>query len=279
MRTLRNRFLAAALLCLLFSARTEAQFRVADLASGENFHVELALMFWSPTPELLIQTGGLAALGETEVDFVQEFGIDDKRFREFRGVIKAGKKHKLRVSHVLAEYNESAILQRTISFGGQTFPVSVAATADLKWEVWRFGYEWDFVAMDRGVIGFVTELKLNKVSADLAAPGFGSEFTEVSAPIPTIGMLARVYPHKTFSLTAEFTGFKVPGFVARKLTDAIDEDVEATEWDLDIYGTLNFGSHVGAQLGYRSLTADYLVDEDAGNLKLKGMYFGGLVRF
>ncbi|HLG55989.1 MAG TPA: hypothetical protein VI485_11715 [Vicinamibacterales bacterium] len=279
MRTLRTRLLAAALLGLLFSARAEAQFRVATPASGENFHVELGLMFWQPTPQLLIQTGGLAALGQTEVDFVQEFAIENKRFKEFRGVIKAGKKHKLRVSHVLAEYNESAILRRTISFGGQTFPVSVAATADLKWEVWRFGYEWDFVAMDRGVVGFVTELKLNKVSADLAAPGFGSELTEVSAPIPTIGMLARVYPHKTFSLTAEFTGFKVPGFVAKKLTDAIDEDVEATEWDLDIYGTLNFGSHVGAQLGYRSLTADYLVDEDAGNLKLKGMYFGGLVRF
>ena len=57
---------------------------------GEQFHVELGLMFWQPTPVLQIQTGALAALGQTEVDFVQEFGIENKRFNEFRCVIKAG---------------------------------------------------------------------------------------------------------------------------------------------------------------------------------------------
>jgi hypothetical protein len=273
------RVVAALVLCLLVSSRAEAQFRVERPAPGEQFHVELGLMFWQPTPVLQIQTGSLAALGESEVDFVQEFGIENKRFNEFRSVIKAAKKHKLRVSHVAAEYNAATTLQRTIVFGGQTFPVSVPATADLQWRIWRFGYEWDFVARDRGLVGLVTELKVNQVTADLAAVGFGSELTDVSAPVPTIGVIARAYPHKTFSLTAEFTGFKVPGFLARKITDAIDDDADAKVFDLDLYGTVNFGSHVGAQLGYRSLTADYLFDEDAGDLELKGWYFGGLVRF
>jgi hypothetical protein len=274
------RLVAAVVLSLfLVSSRAEAQFRVADPAPGERFHVELGLMFWEPTPVLQIQTGTLSALGESEVDFVEEFGIENERFNEFRAVIKTAKKHKIRISHVLAEYNASATLQRTIVFGGQTFPVSVPATADLQWRVWRFGYEWDFVAKDRGVVGLVTELKFNQVSADLAAQGFGSELTDVSAPVPTIGALFRVYPHETFSLTAEFTGFKVPGFIAKKITDAIDDDADAKVFDLDLYGTLNFGSHVGAQLGYRSLTADYLFDEDAGDLELKGWYFGGLIRF
>ena len=138
---MHNRVLAAVLFCLILSARAEAQFRVPDPAPGENFVVELGLLFWSPTPGLLIQTGGLVALGESEVDFVQEFGIENERFNEFRGVIKAAKKHKIRVSHVLAQYNASTTLQRTIVFGGQTFPISVPATADLQWRVWRFGYE------------------------------------------------------------------------------------------------------------------------------------------
>lgn len=276
---MHNRVLAATLLCLVLSARAEAQFRVPEPAPGENFVVELGLMFWSPTPGLLIQTGGLSAIGENQVDFVSEFGIENDRFREFRSVIKAGKKHKLRLSHVLAEYNASAVLQRTISFGGQTFPVSVPATADLKWKVWRFGYEYDFVAADRGVVGFITELKVNTVSADLEAPGFGSEFTEVQAPVPTIGGIIRVYPHKTFALTAEMSGFKMPGFIGRRITDAVEDDPDAKVFDLDIYGTINFGRHVGAQLGYRSLTADYDFDEDLGDLELKGWYWGGLLRF
>jgi hypothetical protein len=274
------RLLAALCLSLALSARAEAQFRVPDPAPGENFHVELGLMFWSPTPEILIQTGSLAALGQPGVDFVQEFGIEKTRFNEFRSVIKAGRKHKIRVSHVLMEYHESATLQRTLVFGGQTFPVSVPATADLSWRIWRFGYEWDFVARDRGVLGFIAELKHNDVSALLAATGFGTELTEVTAPIPTIGVLARVYPHKDASITMEFTGFKVPGFIGSRIDENLNgDDFDARMYDFDIYGTINFGRHVGAQGGYRSVTADYLVDDDSGDLKMKGLYFGGLVRF
>src|SRR5262245_19838497 len=125
---MQTRLLAAVLLTLVVSARAEAQFRVPDLASGERFHVELGLNFFQPTPVLQIQTGALAALGQTQVDFVEEFGIENKRFTEFRSVVKAGRKNKLRFSRVLMQYNEAATLSRTISFGGQTFPVSVPAT-------------------------------------------------------------------------------------------------------------------------------------------------------
>ena len=262
--------LSSALLVVGGSVNAEAQ---------QSPVAELGVMFWKPTPELRLSTDALAAADLSEVDFVQEFGIEKERFREFRAVLKAAKKHKIRITHVQAEYNAATTLRRTIVFGGQTFPISVPATADLKWGVWRLGYEWDFVAMDRAVVGLITELKVNHVSADVQAIGFGSELTDVSAPVPTIGGIARVYPHKTFSLTAEFTGFKVPGFLAKKITSAIDDDADAKVFDLDLYGTVNFGSHVGAQLGYRSQTADYLFDEDAGDLELKGWYFGGLVRF
>jgi hypothetical protein len=275
------RLVAVVLLAFIVLPSTAgAQFRVPDPASGERFAVELGLMFWSPNPEIRLQTGALAAIGETEVDLVQEFGIDNKRFNEFRSVLKAGRKHKVRISHVLMEYHETAILQRTFIFGGQVYPISAPATADLEWRLWRFGYEWDFVAMDRAVIGFITELKYNDISSTLTAIGFVSETTEVSAPMPTIGGIARVYPHKQFSITVEYTGFKVPGFIGDKISDSLQgDDFDASQSDFDFYGTLSFGRHVGVQGGYRALTADYLADQDAGDLKMKGWYFGGLVRF
>jgi hypothetical protein len=81
-------------------------------------------------------------------------------------------------------------------------------------------------------------------------------------------------------LTAELTGFKMPGFIGSRISDAIeDDDADATVFDLDLYGTVNFGRHLGVQLGYRSLTADYLFQEDAGDLELKGWYWGGMIRF
>ena len=233
----------------MLSARAEAQFRVADPAPGENFVVELGLMFWEPTPGLQIQTGALAALGESEVDFVQEFGIENARFKEFRGVIKAAKKHKIRVSHVLAEYDASTVLQRTISFGGQTVPGQRSGDSGPEVEGLalrlRMGLRGDGSRCRR----LRHRVEGQYVSADLEATGVGSELTEVSAPVPTIGGISRVYPHKHFSLTAELTGFKVPGFMAKKFTDAIDNDADAKVFDLDLYGTVNFGSHVGAQVG------------------------------
>jgi hypothetical protein len=264
---------------LLMAGRAEAQFFVDDRVPGEDFHVELGAMFWPPSPTLRIQTGALAQIGESEVDLVQEFGIENKRFTEWRAVLKPGRKHKIRFSYVPMEYNSEAVLQRTFMFGGSTFPVAVPATAHLKWELYRFGYEYDFVAADRGLLGLVAEVKYNKVTAELAAAGYGSELTEAQAPVPTLGVVARVYPHRNFSVTSEFGGFKMPGFIADRISDSISGDFEAKLFDFDISGTVSVNRHIGVQGGYRRVAADYLVDLDAGDLKMQGMYFGGLVRF
>jgi hypothetical protein len=276
---MRIRLAAGLLVCLLVSASAEAQFRVQEGAAGEDFHVELGLMFWTPTPDLLVQTGSLAALGQAPVDFVNEFAIENTRFNEFRSVMKLGRKHKVRASRVVMQYNVASTLERSISFGGTTFPVSVPATADLKWAFWRVGYEWDFVATPHAVVGMLTEVRFNKVSASLAANGYGESVTDVDAPIPALGFTARVYPHRLVSFTTEFAGFKVPGFIGKRISDAVGDDFDARMYDLDIYGTFSFGRYVGAQVGYRRVTAEYLIDPDAGDLKMSGMYFGGVLRF
>ena len=84
------RLVAALVLSLVLASRADAQFRVEKPAPGEQFHVELGLMFWKPTPVLQIQTGALAALGEGQVDFVNEFAIENQRFNEFRRRDKRG---------------------------------------------------------------------------------------------------------------------------------------------------------------------------------------------
>lgn len=269
--SMRIRVVSLTLLCAMAASSTAwAQFNVSNPAPGEDYHVELAAMFWTPTPELSLQTGALAAIGETRVDFVREFGIEDKRFREFRVVAKAGRKHKIRFSYVPVEYIEETVLARTITFGNRTFLANVPANGNLKWEMYRFGYEYDIVARDRGFFGIIGELKYNKIAAGLSSP-FGTEAAEATAPVPALGIIGRVYPARSFSVTAEFTGFKIP--------DRLTEEFDAKLYDFDVYGTINFGRYLGVQGGYRSIIAEYLVDEDAGNLRLKGIYWGGVVRF
>lgn len=258
--------------CLIVAVLpAEAQFGRTDAPPAEDFHVEAGAMFFRPSPDLRIQTGALAPITTGEVDFVEEFNIEDRFFTELRFVARPGRRHKIRFNYFGVRYDESATLQRTITFGGRTFTIGVPAMADLNWDLWRFGYEWDFVTRDRGFVGFIAELKHNRVSADLGALGIAAVAYEADAAVPTIGIIGRGYPHPLVSITAEFTGFKVP--------DALSDEFEAELYDFDIYGAVSIGRHVSIQGGYRSVIAEYLVDDDSGDLKLQGPHFGAVVRF
>ena len=72
-------------------------------------------------------------------------------------------------------------------------------------------------------------------------------------------------------MTFELTGFRLP--------DGLVEGAHGHYADLDLYGTYNVTHNIGAQVGFRSLDVGYLVDADAGNMKLKGLYFGIVSRY
>lgn len=274
------RTLVTLLLALAFTTgRAEAQFQAPNPTPGENYHVEFGAVFWTTTPGIVIGSASLAAVGASNVDFVQEFNIGKKRFPEFRAVLKGGK-HKLRISKVPISYQESAQLQRTLILNGQAFNVSANATADLTWDLWRIGYEYDFASGDAGYVGFIAELKHNHVVADLRATSgavTGVSLTDVTVAVPQLGIVGRAYPHKNVSITAEFTGFKAPGWIRERFVEA--ETFEANFKDFEVYGTVSITRFLGLQGGYRSLSADYVVDTDNGDLQMKGPYFGGVLRF
>lgn len=262
---------AFAIAAVVSAGSSEAQFRVPQpQAPGEDYKVELGAGFWSPEPELVIRFDGPAGAG-SDVDFVQEFGIAKKRFTELRATLKPGRKHKIRFDYVPFKYDADATIQRTFVFGGRQFTVGVPASTDVTWDLWKFGYEWDFVSRQAGYAGLVVDLKYSKVSAEISSPGLGAELAEANAPVPGIGGIARGYFSKSFSVTGELTAFKVP--------DSFSEEIDGTFYDFDIYGMVNLGRNVGLQGGYRSITVDYLLEEDAGALKMKGTYFGGVLRF
>jgi hypothetical protein len=246
----------AAVCCAAASAHAQG--------SPENFHLEAGLMFWKPAPDVVLTSGTLG----TPVDFVNTFEVERKRLREYRLVLKAGRKHKVRFSNIPIEYDGTAALTQTIRFRGQTYSVGVPTTAHMKWTLMRIGYEWDAIASNMGFVGVLADLKYNKMNAELSAPLVATQTFERNVAIPTIGGIARGYLTKDASVTAEFTGIKLDR-----------NDFNAKFYDFDLYGTANFGSTFGVQVGYRRVTADYDVESDVGHLKLKGRYLGAVVRF
>jgi hypothetical protein len=256
----------------LWAAPARAQYgarHVSDRATGETYHVEIGGFLWTPTPDISITSESLGIIG-SRIDFVNDLDIEKSTFKQLKVVLRASEKSKFRFEYTPITYESTATLTRDIVFNGIRYPVSLPVATEFKWKAYRFGYEWDFIYRDRGFFGLVLDAKYTDVEATLSNV-FDTEFVHAKAPIPAIGGIGRVYVVPNISITGEFTAFKLP--------ESVDEDYGGKFYDFDLYGTVNFSDNFGAQAGYRSFTVFYRVDTDEGDLNLKGLYFGGVVRF
>jgi hypothetical protein len=239
---------------------------IGNAAVGETYHVEAALTFWKPDPSLEIASESLGIPG-TVIDGEADLGFESGTFRDLKIVLRPSRKFKFRIGYTPIKYEAESMLTRDIIFNGQRYSVGLPVNSELTWKSWRFGIEYDFIYRDRGFVGFIVEAKYTDLDVQLDSP-IVSEFTHVRVPIPTIGGIGRVYVAENVSITGELTGLSL----------SIDED-EGKYFDFDLYGTFNFTENVGAQVGYRRIVIDYVVETDSGDLKLGGLYFGGVARF
>ncbi len=280
-RTLATSFciLAGVLLAAPAAAQYGARPVVgADLATGERYHVEVGGTLWGPNPDIVISSESLGIPGD-KVDFVNDLGIEKTTFKQLKLVLRPATKHKFRFEYTPITYTAEHTVQRTFVFNGQAFTVGLPVTSDISWKAYRFGYEWDFLYRDRGFVGLLLEAKYTDINASISTRFAGiadTEFTHARAPIPAIGIIGRAYPAPNISITGEFSGFRLP---SASLTDINDDKYGGKYYDLDIYGTVNFTDHFGAQLGYRAFDVFYKVKTDTGTMTLKGLYFGGVGRF
>jgi hypothetical protein len=241
--------------------------RAGGTAVGEDYHIELGMNFWTPERDILISSESLGIIGTT-IDGVADLGFEKETFRDFNLILRPGRKFKFRFGYTPIRYQAETVLQRRIVFNGQAYSVGLPVNSDFDWKAWRFGLEYDFVYGSRGFVGFIAEAKYTDLDVALTSPVVSTEFTKVKVPVPTIGGIGRIYIARNLSVTGELTGLKISY-----------DDNEGKYIETNIYGMVNFTNNVGARLGYRRVDVDYIVDEDAGDLQLNGIYFGGVVRF
>jgi hypothetical protein len=260
-------------LAAVIAGAAPAQAQVAapysSRATGENYKIEVSGSLWGPGPEIFISSVSLEDIVGSRIDFIEDLGIEQSWFRQLKVVARPALKHKFRFEYTPIKYEAEAVLKRNIVFNGILFPVAIPVESEVMWRAFRFAYEYDFFYRDRGFIGVVLEAKYTDVEATLTNQ-FDTEFVRARAPIPALGLIGRGYVAPNVSITGEFTFFKIPD---------IDDDYGGRYFDLDIYGTVNFTENVGVQGGYRSFDVIYKVEQDDGDLRLRGLYFGGVVRF
>jgi hypothetical protein len=256
----------------------EAQYKPrrpgGNLATGENYHGELTFSFWNPTPEILISSESLNIIGD-DVDFVNTLGLSTTKFRQLKGVLRPGLKHKFRFEYTPIKYSADKTIATSFIFNGQRYTVGLPVNTELMWRAYRFGYEYDFLYKNRGFVGVLMEAKYTDITATLNTNFLGvshTEFSHARGPIPALGVVARGYVLPNISITGEFSGFPEIGTTG-------SSRYGGRYYDLDLYGTVNFNDHLGVQVGYRSFDVLYKVNQDHGTMKLKGLYFGGATRF
>jgi hypothetical protein len=239
-------------------------------ASGERYHIEGSVGWWWPSADINISSSQFNIAGTT-IDFRNDLGLTDQRFPELSLVLRPAKSHKLRFQYIPIDYAQSGLPQRTIIFNGQRFDVALPVNSEVKWNAYRFGYEFDFLTRNNWFAGFIVEAKYTDLEASLASPLEGSpEFVHVQAPIPAIGGIGRYYIVPGVSITGELTAFKLP---------TVQDKYAGHFADVDIYGTVNWTNNIGTQIGYRSMDVGLLVKRDSGAMTLKGLYVAVVARY
>ena len=266
--------LAAALSVAVASparAQFGAQFKPQPMnepASGERYHVEGSIGWWWPSADLSISSSQFDIVGTT-IDFRNDLGLTDQRFPALSLVLRPAKSHKLRFQYIPIDYTQSATPHRDIIFNGQRFSVSLPVNSEVKWNAYRFGYEFDFLTRNNWFAGFIVEAKYTDVQASLASP-IDSEFVHVQTPIPAIGGIGRYYIVPGVSITGELTAFKLP---------TVQNKYVGHFADVDIYGTVNWTNNIGTQIGYRDMDVGLVVKHDSGAMTLKGFYVSIVARY
>jgi hypothetical protein len=267
--------MVATLGVLCVPGAASAQYRpmaMAGAAIAEDYRIEAAYHWWNAEPTLIVNSESLGILG-SDVDLISDLGIAKKRLGVFDVTLKPGRKHRLRYQHLPIKYTTDAFpVTRAFVFNGQRFTVGLPVTTTVDFTTDTFGYNFDFLSFSRGFVGAGIHVMLTNIDVDLQSP-IGNEFFAQSAPIPAFSFAGRGYLTPKFAVDAELRFFRIPESIEEQI------DGDGSYSDFDIHGTYNFNRYVGAQLGYRRTTIFYSAEFDTGDLKFKGLYFGGVVRY
>ena len=205
----------------------------------------------------------------SDINVVTDLGYKPTRFKDMRIVLRPSKKSRFRVQYTPIRHEAVTALQRAVVFNGQRYDVALPIQSAVDWKVWRFGYEYDFVYLPRGFVGVLLEARYTQFGAELNS-AINSEFTTAKAPLPALGLVGRGYILSNVAINFEVTGFQLPN---------IDEKYEANYFDWDIHGTVNLTNNFGMQVGWRKMTNFLRIENDLGDLRFQGMWFGAAVRY
>ena len=183
---------------VLFAGVTTAAFsQVADKEDFDNYHLRIDTGWLYSDPSGSIR--GTAATDNVSIDFDKDLGFES--YSTFSTEVYK-EEPSLRLDNI-SNFNRQTVLNRTITFQGQTFTAGLTTSSSLNTLFVAPGYQYDFIRRRRGHLGVQVAIDLfnttGKISAAAQVTGNGVHHEAVSAsgsilaPIPVAGPELRYY--------------------------------------------------------------------------------------
>ena len=187
---------------VLFSGVTTAAFSQAgEKEDFDNYHLRIDTGWYYSDPSGTLH--GSASTDNAFIDFNKDLGFNS--YSTFSGKVdwKFTRKNHLYVTAIPYNFQRQTVLNRTITFQGQTFTAGLVTSSKLETTFVAPGYQYDFIRRRRGHLGVQVAIDLfnttGTINAAAQVTGNGVHHDAVSAsgsilaPIPVAGPELRYY--------------------------------------------------------------------------------------
>ena len=191
--------LLAAIAVFAFLAITPVLRAADDKQEFDNYKIRADLFWFYSNP-----SGNFQGTGASDVIDIDK-DLQFNSYSTFSGLLDWKFTHKNHLTLAISPFQQSrnVVLDRTVTYQGQTYNVGATVNANLKANLYAPGYEYDIIRRRRGHIGVGVQLDLFDTKATLAAKAqvtnggtnqdaaYGS--ASLLAPIPVAGPQYRLY--------------------------------------------------------------------------------------
>jgi hypothetical protein len=191
--------LLAAIAVFAFLASAPVLHAADDSGEFDNYKVRADLFWFYSNPSGNFQSSGSNDVIDIDKD------LHFNNYSTFSGLVDWKFTHKNHLTLAISPFQQSRnlVLDRTLTYQGQTYNVGAAINANLKANLYAPGYQYDIIRRRRGHIGVGVQLDLFDTKATLAAKAqvtnggtnqdaaYGS--ASLLAPIPVAGPQYRLY--------------------------------------------------------------------------------------
>jgi len=204
----------------------------------------------------------------SDLDFKSDLGLEDENFPEIKLICHRGPNNKYELSYTQIGYSADKIVTRNIEFSGNTYTSGSRVTTDLDIKYLSFVWVWQFINLPQDKLKFGTVAGVKALSADmeLNAPSLGiSKSDSIIGGLPVIGAALDINPISMIGLFAEVSGLSAGSY-------GYFLDAEAGVKLVPIRFVCLTG-------GYRLINMRADRDSDFAEIKFKGPFVGGVIRF